>query len=95
RGPAEGLHVDLGAFHNRAGPGPAPDYGRHRLNNVADTFQGNIDPEKYLGPQRHFGWTEKSGQGPRPGPAWGVAALPPGMLEDDALAAIISAQQLR
>ncbi|RMZ56226.1 hypothetical protein APUTEX25_002416 [Auxenochlorella protothecoides] len=59
---------------------------------------GSLDPEKYLGPQRHWGWTELSGQGPRAGPTWGVTALPPGMDPDATpagMAAIIQAQQGR
>ncbi|KAL6782484.1 hypothetical protein ACKKBG_A06950 [Auxenochlorella protothecoides x Auxenochlorella symbiontica] len=74
------------------------DPGQHRLSNVADTWQGSLDPEKYLGPQRHWGWTELSGQGPRAGPTWGVTALPPGMDPDATpagMAAIIQAQQGR
>ncbi|KFM24195.1 Mitogen-activated protein kinase 14 [Auxenochlorella protothecoides] len=65
---------------------------------AADTWQGSLDPEKYLGPQRHWGWTELSGQGPRAGPTWGVTALPPGMDPDATpagMAAIIQAQQGR
>lgn len=44
-------------FHAGQDPGP------HRLSNVADTWQGSLDPEKYLDPFRHYGWTELCGQG--------------------------------
>ena len=32
-------------------------YGRERLSNVADTWQGReLDPSRILGPQRHGEW---------------------------------------
>lgn len=88
-----GLQVDMAAQ-----AGDADRYGRERLSNVADTGLGReLDPSRILGPQRHGEWfRQQAGQGPRPGPAWGVTALPPGMDPSDPKArAIMRAQQGR
>ncbi|KAI7839130.1 hypothetical protein COHA_007133 [Chlorella ohadii] len=74
-----GLQEDAAATGTR----DADQFGRERLSNVADTWAGReLDPSRILGPQRHGEWfQQQSGQGPAPGPAWGVTALPPGMDE--------------
>lgn len=81
-----------------AGPQGGKDYGRERLSNVADTWQGReLDPRKFLGPQRHGEWTAHGGGGgPAPGPRWGVTAVPPGLAGlDPRVQAIVRKQQER
>jgi len=78
--------------------GPSLDYGRERLNNVADTVQGReLDPNKFLGSKRHGEWTAQGGGGRfDSGPRWGVTAVPPGLnSEDPRLKEIIQKQQGR
>lgn len=74
------------------------DYGKERLSNVADTWQGReLDPRKFLGGKRHGEWTAQGGGGgPAPGPRWGVTAAPPGLNPDDPrVQAIVKQQQGR
>ncbi|GMH34062.1 hypothetical protein BSKO_01896 [Bryopsis sp. KO-2023] len=65
---------------------------------VADWSKSFLDTEKHLYWGRHGEWTETSGLGPRPGPAWGVTSVPPGLDEktlDPRLMKIIQSQQMR
>ncbi|KAL4514063.1 hypothetical protein Ndes2526A_g09121 [Nannochloris sp. 'desiccata'] len=87
--------IDQAAFGPR---GASLDYGRERLNNVADTVQGReLDPNKFLGSKRHGEWTAQGGDGRvAPGPRWGVTAVPPGLnSEDPRVKEIIQKQQGR
>lgn len=89
---AKGLIPDVSAV---GGLEVDADVARLRLNNVADTWQGVIDPENFLRPNRHGTWTALSGQGPAPGPAWGVDVLPPGECADPQMEAVMRQQQGR
>lgn len=89
---AKGLLPDVSAV---GGLDVDADVARLRLNNVADTWQGVIDPENFLRPNRHGTWTALSGQGPAPGPSWGVDALPPGECADPQMEAVMRQQQGR
>jgi len=87
--------IDQAAFGAR---GASVDYGRERLNNVADTVQGReLDPNKFLGSKRHGEWTAQGGSGKfDPGPRWGVTAVVPGLnSEDPRVKEIIKKQQGR
>lgn len=72
--------------------------GPGRLAQVADYRKSNLDTEKHLYRGRHCEWTETSGRGPAPGPAWGVSCFPPGFDEtalDPRVKEIIQSQQMR
>ena len=86
--------IDMAALGPR---GASLDYGKERLSNVADTVQGRIDPNKFLGSNRHGEWTAQGGGGSvAPGPRWGVTAVPPGLnAEDPRVKEIIKKQQGR
>jgi hypothetical protein len=57
--------LDTAATHAPPG-GEGDDYGADRLSNVADTWHGQeLDPERFLGPERHGEWTPSSGAGAR------------------------------
>lgn len=69
-----------------------------RLSQVADCLKSYLDTEKHLYQGRHCEWTETSGCGPQPGPAWGVSCFPPGLDEtslDPQMKEIIQSQQMR
>ncbi|PSC67989.1 Mitogen-activated kinase 14 isoform A [Micractinium conductrix] len=75
RGP--GLQIDTAAE-----AADAERYGRERLSNVADTWQGReLDLSRILRPSRHGEWFQQwpPSSGPAAGPAWGVTSMPPGM----------------
>ena len=70
------------------------DYGRERLTNVADTWQGReLDPARILGRERHGEWTASGPPRTAPGPSWGggndESSIDPKVL------AVIKRQQLR
>lgn len=94
---SEGLVPDAGAAPSSVDPGHA------RLSNVADTWQGNLDPSKYLGAARHREWSSQSGTEPAAAYKtggdtyrWGVSSIPPGAdTMDPKIAEIVRKQQTR
>jgi hypothetical protein len=92
-----GLLEDTAAMGRIGDSSLERDYGKERLSNVADTWQGReLDPRKFLGPQRHGEWTAQSGgeldrsRQTQSGPQWGVS-----MPSDPRMQAIIRKQQER
>ena len=89
------LRPGLPGLQEDQGSDRTTDYGKERLSNVADTWQGReLDPRKFLGGKRHGEWTAQGGGGgPAPGPRWGVTSVPPGLNANDPRVQDIMKQQ--
>lgn len=72
------------------------EFGKERLNYVADRAKGKLDPAEHLTPGRHGEWTTTMGIGSTapPSMAWGVSVLPPGVA-DPSMQEAIRRQQAR
>ena len=93
-------HQSSGFLEDQAASGQiTSDFGRDRLSNVADTWQGKeLDPRKFLKPHRHGEWMPNAcpNRTVSEGPRWGVTSVAPGIDETDPRAReIIKNQQGR